>query len=105
MNLDIKTRNIKTAKNDCFHCCSEEYLSENDFEAVLATFCCHDYGANAFEAVEKMATNQEDYNKCSLCVIVCCIAKSIISNSKKVAYRSTSGDQKNPAEVTQKKKQ
>ena len=25
----------------------EELLSENDFEAVLANFCCYDYGANA----------------------------------------------------------
>ena len=23
---------------------SEEFLSENDFEAVLATFCCYEYG-------------------------------------------------------------
>ena len=22
---------------------SEEFLSENDFEAVLATFCCYEY--------------------------------------------------------------
>ena len=25
----------------------EELLSENDFEAVSATFCCYDHGANA----------------------------------------------------------
>ena len=31
----------------------EELLSENDFEAVLATFCCYDHGANASEAVQK----------------------------------------------------
>ena len=23
---------------------SEEFLSENDFEAALATFCCYEYG-------------------------------------------------------------
>ena len=49
----------------------EELPNENDFEAVLATFCCHDYGANISEAVEKIATDQKDYHKCSLWVIVC----------------------------------
>ena len=44
----------------------EELLSENDFEAVLATLCCYDYGANASEAVQKIATNQKDYQKCVL---------------------------------------
>ena len=39
---------IKTVKNGGF---CEELLSKSDFEAVLATFCCHDYGANASEAV------------------------------------------------------
>ena len=59
---------MKTAKNGGF---CEEFLSENDFEAVLATFCCYDYGANASEAVLKIATDQKDYHKCSSCVIVC----------------------------------
>ena len=49
----------------------EELLSENIFEAVLATFCCYDYGACASEAVPKIATDQKDHHKCSLCVIVC----------------------------------
>ena len=53
---------IKTAKNGGF---CERLLSENDFEAVLATFCCYDYGANASEAVQKIATDQKDYHKCS----------------------------------------
>ena len=48
-----------------------EFLSENDFEAVLATFCCHDCGANASEAVQKIASDQKDYHKCSSCVIAC----------------------------------
>ena len=62
----------------------EELLSENDFEAVLVTFCCYDYGANASETVQKIATDQKDYHKCSSCVIVCCIVKNIsISNSEK----------------------
>ena len=50
------------------HC--EELLSENDFEAVLATFCCYGYGANASEAVQKIATDQKGYHKCSSRVIV-----------------------------------
>ena len=33
---------------------SEEFLSENDSEVVLVTFCCYDYGANASEAVKKI---------------------------------------------------
>ena len=43
---------------------------KNDFEAVLVTFCCYDYGANASEAVQKIGTDQKDYQKCSFCVIV-----------------------------------
>ena len=53
----------------------EELLSENDFEAVLATFSCYDHGASTSEAVQKIATDQKDYHKCSSCVIVCWIAK------------------------------
>ena len=49
----------------------EELLGENDFEAVLATFCCHDYGTNASEAVQKIAIYQKDYHKFSSCAIVC----------------------------------
>ena len=44
---------IKTVKNGGF---CEEWLSENDFEAVLVNFCCYDYGANASEAVQKIST-------------------------------------------------
>ena len=68
------TRN--TSKQRKMAAFREDFLSEDEFEAVLATFCCYDYGANASEAVEKIATDQNDYHKCSLCVIVCCIAKS-----------------------------
>ena len=49
----------------------EELLSENDFEAVLAAFCCYDYGADASEAVQKIASDNKDFHKCSSCVIVC----------------------------------
>ena len=58
---------IKTVKNGGF---CEELLSENHFEAVLATFCCYEYGGNASEAVQKIAADQKDYPKCSSCVIV-----------------------------------
>ena len=53
----------------------EELLSENDFEAVLANFCCHDHCVNASEAVQKIATDQQDYHKHYSCVIVFRIAK------------------------------
>ena len=43
-----------TAKNSSF---CEELPCENDFEAVLATFCCYDYGANVSEAVQKIAAD------------------------------------------------
>ena len=59
---------IKTAKNASF---CEELLSENDFEAVLATFCCYDYGVNTSEALQKKKIKK----KCSSCVIVSWIAK------------------------------
>ena len=54
----------------------KEFLSEKWFEAVLATFCSYDYGVNASEEVKKIATDQKDYHKCSVCVIICCIAKA-----------------------------
>ena len=49
----------------------EELLSENDFEAILATSCCYDHGAKASEAVQKIAADQKEYRKCSSCVIIC----------------------------------
>ena len=45
--------------------------SKNDFEAVLVTFCCYDHGAKASEEVQKIATDQKEYRKCSLCVVIC----------------------------------
>ena len=45
---------MKIVKNGNF---SEELLIENDFEA-----------AKASEAVQKVATYQKEYRKCSLCV-------------------------------------
>ena len=68
-------RTENTSKQQKMVAFFEELLSENDFEAVLATFCCYDYGANASEAVQKIATDQKDYHRCSSCVIVCWIVK------------------------------
>ena len=48
----------------------EELLTENDFEAVLVTFCCYDLGGKASEAVQKIDTDQKEYRKCSLCIII-----------------------------------
>ena len=59
---------LKTAKNGDF---CEELRSENDFEAVLTTFCCNDPCAIASETVQKIATDQGEYHKCSSCVIIC----------------------------------
>lgn len=50
---------------------SEDFSSRDDLEAVLAIFCSYEYGANVFEEVAKTATDEKDYNKWSLCVIVC----------------------------------
>ena len=61
----------KTPKNGKF---CEELLSENDFEAVLATFCCYDHGTKASEAIQKIATVQKEYRKCISSVIICWIA-------------------------------
>ena len=56
---------IKTAKDPGLY---DELISENNFEAVLATFCCYDDGANASEAVQKIATDQKHYHKCPFCI-------------------------------------
>ena len=49
----------------------EELLSENKIEAVLTSFYCYDHGAKASEVVQKIATDQKEYRKCSSCVIIC----------------------------------
>ena len=35
----------------------EGFLRGDGFEAVLATFCCYDYGPNSSETTEKIATD------------------------------------------------
>ena len=49
---------IRTTKNGGF---CEEFLSENNFGAVLANFCCFDNGANASEAVQKIVADEKGY--------------------------------------------
>ena len=71
---------IKTAKNGSF---CEELLSENDFEAVLANFCCHDYVANASVAVQKNATDQNNSHKCYSCDSFLNSENISINNSEK----------------------
>ena len=71
---------IKTVENTDF---CEELLSENGFKAVLATFCCYDHGAKVSETVQKIATDQKEYRKCSLCVIICLIVKDTSNVAKK----------------------
>ena len=70
-----------TSKNGSF---CEELPSENDFEAVLATSCCYDYDTNTSEAVQKIATDQNEYHKCPSGFMICWIAKiyQSINNSE-----------------------
>ena len=58
----------------------------NDFEAILATFCCYEYSANASEEVQKITTDQKGYSKCSSCVIVYWIAKTCQSVTVKKGW-------------------
>ena len=59
----VQSIHQKTTKNSNF-------CEENDFEAVLAILSCYEHGAKASEAVQKIATDQKEYCKCSLCVII-----------------------------------
>ena len=46
----------------------------------LVTFFCYDHGAQASEAVQKIATDQKEYRKCSLRVIICLNSQNIPNN-------------------------
>ena len=80
---------IKTAKYGDF---CEELLGENDFEVVLVTSCFYDHGAKVSEAVQKIATDQKDYCKCSSYVKICWI----------LGYKDSSNVAKEAADVAQK---
>ena len=51
----VCTRN--TSKQQKIAVSSEGFLSEDDFNAALAPFCCYDYSANFSESVENIATD------------------------------------------------
>ena len=61
--LGWPTENTLKLKNDNF--CKEVH-NENDFVAVLANFCCYDYGGNASEAVQKISTRTVELYASSL---------------------------------------
>ena len=44
----------------------EELLSENDYEAVLANFCCYEFGVSASQAVQKISTRTLEWYANSL---------------------------------------
>ena len=46
-----------TSKQQKMAASSEYFLSEDDFEGALTTFCCYVYGANSSETVTKIATD------------------------------------------------
>ena len=64
----------------------DDFPSENEFGDVLSTFCFYDYGVNSSGAVEKIYTDQKDYRKSYLGVII--IPPSINASIliKKVGY-------------------
>ena len=53
--------------------CSERFLCEDDFDAVLTIFRSYCYSANASETVEKIPADGKDYHKCPLCVKSVCV--------------------------------
>ena len=48
----------KNGENGSF---SEELLSESDFEAVLASFCCCDYGAKAWKQFRRLLQTRKAF--------------------------------------------
>ena len=51
--------------------CSDDFYCGDDFDAALAIFRFYRYGVNVSEAVQKIATDEKVYHKCSLYLIVC----------------------------------
>ena len=66
---------IKTAENGDF---CEELCSENDFETVLATFCCYDHGAN-------VSTSEDRYRSKRVSQML--LVYYNLLNSQKYKYR------------------
>ena len=58
---------IKTAKMATFaRNCSVKMTLR-----LSTTFFCYDHGAKISEEVQKIAKDQKEYRRCSLCVIIC----------------------------------
>ena len=55
-------RTGNTSKQQKMVVFSEELLSENQFEGVLAIFCCSDYGVNVSKTVERIDTSNRFIN-------------------------------------------
>lgn len=77
MEIDSWTRNIwggrlgSKPKYRKIYVYSENFLSWDDFQDVLAIFCSYDYCENVSEAVEKIPNKDKKYHrKRSLYVIV-----------------------------------
>ena len=58
----------------------------DEFNVVWAIFCSYHYDANTTEAVEKIATEENDCFKYSFCVIVC-IATSTTVEKRSCLYQ------------------
>ena len=60
-----------------------ELLNENDFGAVLATFCCYNNRTNASEVVQKIAADQKIITKAPLVLSLLKSQNMSINNSEK----------------------
>ena len=56
-----------TSKKPKMAAFSENFLSGDDFAAVLAISYSYDSSTNASEAAEKITSIEKDYHKCPLC--------------------------------------
>ena len=53
----VAIQRIHQNSKKCGFC--EDLLGGNEFETVLATFCCYDHDPNASEAIQKIATDKK----------------------------------------------
>ena len=50
---------------------SADFHCRDDFDAVLVIFCSYHYDVNASEVDARITTDEKDYHKCSLPIIIC----------------------------------
>ena len=94
---------IKTAKNGGF---SGELISENDFEAILATFCCYDYMVPTLLRKFRRCCRSKRLSQMPLACYSLLNSQNIpISNSEKRLVTNTSDVAQKVAVVAQKKEQ